>query len=403
MEARKVAEDLAYEMRRKDRPAEPEFSFKYYAQRFVEKGKKQAERGERNANYIRTARVALDNDDWGLIRYFGQRDVRELKTKDWQLFIERIAARRPDLLSSTRNTLMAAFRNVLKVARDDGVIDVAPATPRVSVRDNPRSFFRFHPLVTKDNDEYKKLQAGAKRLAEKGAIVRGIPVTEELYDLILFCVHAFVRPMTTELYALKHHDITIATDPKRLLVTVRNGKTGTRVANTLEGAVAPYNRLRQRYPDATGEDDIFLPQYANRATAARVIARQFNALLEETRLKMDPVLRTERTIYSLRHTAICMRIILSYGKVNIFNLAKNAGTSVEQIERFYARNLRSPQRWQRICRALVRGSSKNFAGESSNWRASYDAAGYFAFQANIFVWSALITTADACFDGCSFR
>ena len=34
-----------------------------------------------------------------------------------------------------------------------------------------------------------------------------------------------------------------------------------------------------------------------------------------------------------------MRIILSEGKINIFNLAKNAGTSVEQIERFYARNL----------------------------------------------------------------
>ena len=27
------------------------------------------------------------------------------------------------------------------------------------------------------------------------------------------------------------------------------------------------------------------------------------------------------------------------GQVNIFNLAKNAGTSVEQIERFYARDL----------------------------------------------------------------
>ncbi len=47
----------------------------------------------------------------------------------------------------------------------------------------------------------------------------------------------------------------------------------------------------------------------------------------------------QRSLYSLRHTAICMRIILSEGKVNIFNLAKNAGTSVEQIERFYARNL----------------------------------------------------------------
>jgi hypothetical protein len=34
-----------------------------------------------------------------------------------------------------------------------------------------------------------------------------------------------------------------------------------------------------------------------------------------------------------------MRIILSEGQVNIFNLAKNAGTSVDQIKRFYARNL----------------------------------------------------------------
>ena len=34
-----------------------------------------------------------------------------------------------------------------------------------------------------------------------------------------------------------------------------------------------------------------------------------------------------------------MRILLSGGKVNIFNLAKTAGTSVDQIERFYARNL----------------------------------------------------------------
>jgi hypothetical protein len=110
-------------------------------------------------------------------------------------------------------------------------------------------------------------------------------------------------------------------------------------------------------------EPLFLSDYENRVTAARVFARQFNALLEEAGLKMDAVLQTQRTIYSLRHTAICMRIILSQGKVNIFNLAKNAGTSVEQIERFYARNLPS---WRRTCRALVRGSSKNFTGEMPN-------------------------------------
>jgi len=107
----------------------------------------------------------------------------------------------------------------------------------------------------------------------------------------------------------------------------------------MAGAIAPNKRLCERYPEAGGEDYIFMPQHPDRATAARIFARQFNALLEETGLKTDPVLRTERSIYSLRHTAICMRIILSHDQVNIFNLAKNAGTSVEQIERFYAKNL----------------------------------------------------------------
>jgi hypothetical protein len=53
--------------------------------------------------------------------------------------------------------------------------------------------------------------------------------------------------------------------------------------------------------------------------------------------------------YSLRHTAICMRIVNSQGKVNIFSLAKNAGTSVDQIERFYARHLpMSPELWHNL-------------------------------------------------------
>jgi hypothetical protein len=76
------------------------------------------------------------------------------------------------------------------------------------------------------------------------------------------------------------------------------------------------------------------------------MARQFNALLEETQLKIDPVLRTERTSYSLRQTAICMRIILSYGKVNIFNLAKNAGTSVNRLSASTLSTCRFRARWR---------------------------------------------------------
>ena len=56
-------------------------------------------------------------------------------------------------------------------------------------------------------------------------------------------------------------------------------------------------------------------------------------------LKHDPAANTERNVYSLQHPSICMRILLTHGQVYIFNVAKNAGTSVNQIERFYAQHL----------------------------------------------------------------
>jgi len=339
VEARRVAEELAREICSPDAPADREFSFKTYAGRLIAKVEQLVRAGERNKNYIRTAKLFLDNDEWGLARHFGTRDVRELTTRDWQLFIERLGRKRSDLSTSTRNMLMATFRNVLKVARDDGLIDAVPSTPRVRQKDNPRAFFRFEPLVSEDRDEYQKLLLGAKQLAKDVRIVRGVAVTEELYDLVLFCVHSFVRPTTTELYALKHNDISIETDPRRLLITVRNGKTGFRVANSMPGAVSAYERMRLRCPNAQGEDYIFLPNYPNRETDSRVVSRQFNTLLDETGLKHDSITNTERSVYCLRHTSICLRLILSHGKVNIFNLAKNAGTSVEQIERFYAKHL----------------------------------------------------------------
>jgi hypothetical protein len=75
---------------------------------------------------------------------------------------------------------------------------------------------------------------------------------------------------------LRHNDVEIAENPRRLLVTIRNGKTGYRTANTMPAAVSVYQRIRGRYPNAKGEDYLFLPAYPNRATVSRIIQRQFN-------------------------------------------------------------------------------------------------------------------------------
>jgi hypothetical protein len=41
-----------------------------HAQRLILKGQQLAESGECNKNYIRAAKLFLDNDDWGLARHF---------------------------------------------------------------------------------------------------------------------------------------------------------------------------------------------------------------------------------------------------------------------------------------------------------------------------------------------
>jgi hypothetical protein len=176
----------------------------------LNKSKSQVDGGERSIGYMKSIHWAIQNEDWGLVKWFGPKDVRKLRTHDFQEYFAELDRRRPDLSPSTKNTLMAAFRNVLKIARDEGVIDVVPDTPRARQKDNPRPFFRFHPLVSKDEDAYKKLLNGAQRMAAEQVEIRGITVTDELYDLLMFIVHSFVRPITTELYALKHKDVTAA-------------------------------------------------------------------------------------------------------------------------------------------------------------------------------------------------
>lgn len=339
IQARAAAREMAYELLGNEKRVEREFTFRYYASRLIAKGERMIAQGERNANYVRTIRLCLNNSEWGLEKAFHVRDVRELKTRDYQEFMDGLAQKRPDLSTSTRNMLTATFRNVLKVARDDGVIDSVPSTPRTRQQDNPRSYFPFYPLVAKQDDVYQAILKAAQDLVDEETLIRGVPITDELYDLILFTSHSFVRPIISELYAIRHRDVTVADDPRRLLLTIRNGKTGYRVANTMPAAVTVYDRIKQRNPNAKPDDFLFFADYSNRETASKIVQRQFREVMKRAGVKDDPEAKIKYTIYSLRHTAICMRLILSHGQVNIFNLAKNAGTSVEQIERFYAKNL----------------------------------------------------------------
>jgi hypothetical protein len=348
IEARRAAEDLARSITQ-SRPVERQFTFKFFADKALTKGSRPVAEGHRHDGTVKAIEWAIHNPEWGLLKWFGARDVRKITTRDYMEFMNALAKHRSNLSSSSKNSVMSAFRNVLKVAREEGAIDDLPATPRTMQKDNPRPFFRFHPLVDKGNDAYRKLLKTAREMAEEKVVIRGIPVTYELYDVILFLTQSFVRPVVSELYAIKHNDITVSGNPVGLSVVIRDGKTGYREARTMPQAVSIYNSIRKRYPEARGEDYLFLPQYRNRVTASQIVQRQFRTLLSRAGLEKDLQTGKPHTIYSLRHTSICMRIVNSHGQVNIFTLAKNAGTSVDQVERFYARHLpMSKELWQNL-------------------------------------------------------
>lgn len=338
IQAREAAQELGLSLLRNEPQVERHHTFKHFALIYLNKIKKEVGRGEKSKGYNHSMSFSIQNRDWGLLDYFGEEDVRNLRTSHYEQYLNYLNNKRNDLTPSTKNTLMAAFRNVLKVARDEGVIDIVPQTPRVKQRDNPRPFFRFEPLVSKEEDTYQRLLKGLKELDGQFSH-KWWEVDDELYDIVLFVTHSFVRPTVTELYSIKHNDVTVADDPRRLILTIRNGKTGYRSANTMPACVSVYERIVKRYPKHDKEDYIFYPKHQNRQTVSAAIQRLFKNVLEELDLRKDNFTGLNHTLYSLRHTAICMRIILSEGEVNIYNLAKNAGTSVEQIERFYAKHL----------------------------------------------------------------
>ena len=342
LEARKVAEELFISiMKGKDAAKVPrEQTFGYFAEELVKAEKRRGEIGEINKKLWTNTEFYLEHKKWGILERFDKVAVKSITTVEYNTYMDWVRTKDKTLKPATLNHITSTFSKVMKLARDRGAIVTVPDLPRTRKKDNPRPFFRFFPLVPKEDDEYKLLLEKAQELAAEGRRVRETVITDELYDLILFLTHSFIRPIETELYSLKHKHVSIASEPRSLTLTIADGKTGYRVSSTMPAAVSVYQRIAGRYPELCGpEDYLFFPQYRNRSSAKRIIQRQFNELLKACDLKQNPVFEYSHSLYSLRHTAICMRLTLSKGKVNIYTLAKNAGTSVNQIERFYARHL----------------------------------------------------------------
>lgn len=175
-------------------------------------------------------------------------------------------------------------------------------------------------------EEYRQLYLATGKRARKPLNPRYKWWGEQLHDLILFMSNTGLRP--DEVLRLEYRDVTVAYDEgsrETILEIEVRGKRGYGPCKSTQNAVPVFERLKKRNkPQPT--DKIFPKSHH----------AMFNRVLVELGLKHDREGRP-RTLYSLRHTYICFRLMEG---ADIYMLAKNCRTSVEMIEKYYASHIK---------------------------------------------------------------
>ena len=157
--------------------------------------------------------------------------------------------------------------------------------------------------------------------------------------LIGFMVNSFVRPVDIKLIQHCHVQIVRGEQCYLRLMLPETKRHKTQVI-TLPAALHIYERIRD-YFSAKGlakpSDYLFLPDISDRAAAMWLMERYFGRLLDATGLRLGTQ-GQRRTMYSLRHSAITFRLLYGRG-IDLLTLARNARTSLEMVDKFYASEL----------------------------------------------------------------
>ena len=268
----------------------------------------------------------------GILPFFGEQDIRTITHANLNKFLGYLAQR--ELSPATQKHYLVVLRKILKFAIANEQLDKLPLFPRVSGQlqtDQKRHDFTL--------EEYDKLVETAERLAAQNTVVRGVKITLEMKYLLQFMVNSFIRP--SDLRVIQHKHITHRVDGKERWITLTHPatKTNANEVQAMPATVGIYKNLcetHQKLNHPMGKSDyVFFPEYKNRSTAMEVIARLFRAILKESQIVENT--GKKLTLYSLRHTAIMLRIVK--GNVNTLALARNARTSQMIIDRFYAAHL----------------------------------------------------------------
>lgn len=259
----------------------------------------------------------------------------------------------------TVRSYLQLVRKVLSHASKHGLIAAVPEMPSVRVRHKPRGWFTPAEYLKlwrqarkvigqtweirkyQDAQGLKQTQYVAKDSEHKqGTRMCYVRMTHDLVRLIEFMVNGYIRP--TDIKHMRHQHVDVVqSDYTYLRLRLPESKGHTDPITTMPQAVRAYLKLKQHHEQTSGSvqptDHVFMPKQRSRDHALQLLQHQFEVVMSITGLRTD-INGEHRSLYSLRHSSIMYRLLYGAG-INTLVLARNARTSVEMIDRFYAKPL----------------------------------------------------------------
>lgn len=288
--------------------------------------------GNRSPIYVEGNQRRLNNY---LLPFFGELGLSEVtagKVQEYRIWRQTYSVPRfgqPPVEGPSkppaRNTVhqeIVTLRQVLKTAMRHGWLAHLPdlSMPyKTAGKVTRRAWF--------SKEEYKQLYEATRARLRRHTGKRYEYNAAQLHDLILFLANTGLRP--DEVRRLQYRDVKIVDDldsNETILEIEVRGKRGVGFCKSTAGAIRPFERLVERNRPEPSD-----PIFPNLFTS------MFNRILDEEDLKFDRE-GQRRTLYSLRHTYISLR--LTEG-ADIYQIAKNCRTSVEMIEKHYAAHIKN--------------------------------------------------------------
>jgi len=266
---------------------------------------------------------------------------------DLEGFVSRLTQHQ--LSSTTISQYLVLVRKLLKLAVRKGLLKEVPEFPHIRVSTQPRSMLSLA--------EYGQLARMALRMSRTGVVAPALKSTDgdrdrfwvaarnmrlapDMFWVICFMVNSFVRP--GDLRQLKHKHVTVVRGQTVYLrLNLPETKKHDKPMVSMQSAVHVYeSALRHGQAQGYGgpEDYVFLPAEKDRNYALAVLGFWFKWVMREAGLATTDDMDRPRTLYCLRHTSIMFRLLYGQG-IDMLTLARNARTSVQMIERFYASSL----------------------------------------------------------------